>query len=219
MERAGIARMSNSPWSSPLQIVPKNDGTSRYCGDYRGLNSRTVPDKYPIPHILVFAHNLAGCKAFSKISLIKAYNQIPVNPEDIPKTAVITPFGLFEFPYMSFGRCNAGQTLQRFIDEMIRDFDFVFARSDDFLVSSTSSEEHEHHLRILFSRFQKYGLAINSQNAFLVLQSWTSLGSILVLADSHQQKRRLAPSRSTLGQTLSDKLAYSLVCSISISVF
>ena len=99
---AGICRWSDSPWSSGLHMVPKKDGTARPCGDYRRLNERTSGDAYPIPHVHDFAQGLAGCKVFSKIDLVKGYHQVPVREEDVPKTAIATPFGLFEFTRMPF---------------------------------------------------------------------------------------------------------------------
>jgi hypothetical protein len=110
MIRDGTARPSESPWSSALHIVPKQDKGWRPCGDYRALNARTIPDSYPVRHIHDYSHHLSGSQVFSKIDLMKAYNQIPVHPSDIQKTAITTPFGLFEFPFMSF---NAAQTFQR----------------------------------------------------------------------------------------------------------
>ena len=95
MEAAGVIRRSSSQWSSPLHMVRKKDDGWRPCGDYRHLNQCTVPDRYHIPLISDAQFHLSGCKVFSVIDLKAGYNQIPMHTNSIPKTAVITPFGLF----------------------------------------------------------------------------------------------------------------------------
>ena len=127
----------------------------RPCGDYRRLNAATVPDRYSLPHIQDFAARLDGAKFFSKVDLIRGYHQVPVAETDICKTAVITPFGLFEFLRMPFGLKNAAQAFQR-----TRFVNFVFVYLEDFLASS-SHHEHQKHLKILFKKLLSHGLLIN----------------------------------------------------------
>ncbi|GBP76782.1 hypothetical protein EVAR_36630_1 [Eumeta japonica] len=138
------------------------------------LNARTIPDRYPIRHIQDFSHNITGSKVFSTIDLVKAYNQIPVNGR-YPKTAITTPFGLYEFPYMTFGLRNAGQTFQRFVDELTRGLNFCFAYLDDFLVYS-KDEEHEKHLKQIFDRMREYGMLINTSKCVFGADNVTFLG-------------------------------------------
>ena len=174
--KLGIARRSNSPYSSPLHVVPKPCGGWHPCGDYRRLNECTEFDRYPIPRIHDFMSNLAGKVVFSKVDLIKGYHQIPIHPDDVPKTAVITPFGLFEFLRMPMGLKNAAQAFQRLMDSVCAGLDFVFAYLDDILIASESETQHLEHLGLLFDRLEENGLVVKVEKCLLGVPEIDFLG-------------------------------------------
>lgn len=104
---------------------------------------------------------------------------ITIAPEDIKKTAVITSFGLFEFLLTVFGLCNSAQTFQRLIDEVLWGLPFVIKYIDDILIASSSKEEHEQHLRIVFERLREYGLTINWSKCVFGQKEITFLGHLV----------------------------------------
>jgi hypothetical protein len=161
LERDGIISWSSSPWASPLHMVKKPDGSWRCCGDYRRLNNVTLPDTYPLPNMMDFSARVAGCSIFTKIDLRKGYYQIPMHPADILKTAIITPFGLFEFLRLTFGLRNAGSTFQRLMDRVLAGLAFAFVYLDDIIIASPSIEQHRQDVEEVFRRLQAAGLVIN----------------------------------------------------------
>ena len=111
MVNTGICRPSCCQFASTLHTVPKKEPNDwRPCGDYRKWNAVTKRDCYPLPQLSDL--NLFGKKNFIKLDLVKAYHQIPVHPDVIDKTAVTTPFGLYEFPRMPFCLRNEGRTFK-----------------------------------------------------------------------------------------------------------
>jgi hypothetical protein len=134
-------------------MVPKKDGMWRPCGDYRRLNLVTTPEKYPLPNMQDLSNGLHDSTVFSKIDLVKGYQQIPFVTENIPKTAIITPFGLFEYLFIPFGLSNAAQTYQRMTDHTTNVLEGVFAYMDDSRVSSPDRQAHLRHLEAFFYSF------------------------------------------------------------------
>jgi hypothetical protein len=161
LESLGIVRLSSSPWANPLHMVPKPNGSWCPCGDYRQLNNVTIPDKYPLPNMQDLSSFLHDAKIFAKIDLTKGYYQVPMDEADIPKTAIITLFGLFEFLFMPFGLANAAQTFQRLMDSLFHSFPFVFVYLDDLLIFRKSRSEHLVHLEQILSILAENGLHIN----------------------------------------------------------
>ena len=145
----------------------KEKGQSwRPCDDYHRLNLETRPDRYPLPNLQDFSGRLDGCKYFSVVDLVKGYHQIPVAAEDIPKTAIITPFGLR----------NSAQSFQRLMDHLFSKFEFIFIYLDYILLASRSREKHMENLHLVFSTLQAAGLRINAAKCHFAQQTVDFLG-------------------------------------------
>ena len=112
-------------------MVPKSSGDWRPCGEIHCLNAATIPECYPVPHVEDFTANLADAKVSSEIDHVRSYHQILVHPDDIPKTAVITPFGRWEFLRIPFGLMNEAQTLKSLMDTVLQGLDLTFVYIDD----------------------------------------------------------------------------------------
>jgi cleavage and polyadenylation specificity factor subunit 1 len=126
--------------------------------------------------MLDFSAKMGGCVIFSKVDLRKGYHQIAVNADDIPKTAISTPFGLFEYLRMPFGLRNAGNTFQRHMDRVLAGLDGVYCYLDDIIVASEEPLQHEDHLRRLFLRLREHGLVINGEKCVFGVKSLEFLG-------------------------------------------
>jgi hypothetical protein len=119
---------------------------------------------------------MGGCSWFTKIDLKKGYYQIPMHAEDIPKTAVATPFELYEFTRIPFGLRNAGSTFQRLMDRVLNGLTFAFCYLDDIIVASPSREQHVLHLRQVFSRLHAAGLVANAAKCTVAVWAIDFLG-------------------------------------------
>ena len=176
-----VIRESCSPYSSPLVIVRKKDGSIRLCVDYRRLNAKTRKDAFPLPRIEESLDSLSGARWFSTLDLASGYNQVEVLERDRPKTAFCTPFGLYEFNRMPFGLCNAPGTFQRLMERILGDqrCQALLLYLDDVVVFSSTFEEHLRRLELVLSRFEQCNLKVKFSKCSFFKSEVSYLGHVI----------------------------------------
>ena len=177
----GIVEHSSSPWASPIVLVSKQDGSTRFCVDYRRLNSITKLDEFPLPRIDDSLDLLSGMKYFSTLDLATGYWQVKMSPDSKEKTAFVTHEGLYEFSVMPFGLCNAPATFQRLMEVTLRGLarQKCVVYLDDILVMGRTFQEHLINLREVFDRLRMAGLKLKPKKCHLVKQEVKYLGYVV----------------------------------------
>jgi hypothetical protein len=147
----GYIHPSSSAWGCPALFVKKKDQSLRLCVDYRPLNTITIKNRYPLPCINILFDQLADAKVFLKFDVRSGYHQIKIRPEDVPKTAFFTRYGLYEYLVMSFGLTNAPAHFMYLMNSvfMLELDKFAVVFIDDILVYFKNEGEHEQHLNII----------------------------------------------------------------------
>ncbi|GAU26773.1 hypothetical protein TSUD_317710 [Trifolium subterraneum] len=178
-----LIRPSQSPFSSPVLLVKKKDGSWRFCVDYRALNSITVRDRFPMPTIDELLDELGGASWFSKLDLRQGFHQIRMNEADIHKTAFRTHQGHYEYRVMPFGLCNAPSTFQATMNELLQPFlrSFVAIFFDDILVYSVNLQLHLFHLEQVFNKLLEGNFFLKESKCIQAMVNWPQPTSIKAL--------------------------------------
>ena len=161
MLKNGIIEPSKSQWSSPCVLVPKSDGTFRFCTDFRKINGISKTDTYPIPRVDDCIDRIGHAKYVSKFDLLKGYWQVPLTKRAQELSAFITPDGLFQYRVMPFGLKNAPATFQRMMNNVIHGLEGCDAYIDDLVLYSQCWEDHKQLLKKFFGRLQDANLTVN----------------------------------------------------------
>ena len=181
MERDGVIEPSKSPWISPVVLVKKKDGTSRFCVDYRLLNSVTKKDSYPLPRIDDTLDTLVGCELFSTLDLKSGYWQVGLARGDREKTAFSIGTGLWQFTVMPFGLCNAPATFERLMETVLRglSWETCLVYLDDVIVLGKSMKDHLKNLEQVFQRLREANLKLNPKKCSLFRRKVRFLGHVV----------------------------------------
>ncbi|ROT72058.1 hypothetical protein C7M84_009595 [Penaeus vannamei] len=141
-------------------MVRKPNNSWCPCGDYRRLNLITEPDHYPMLNMNDLTASIGDARIFSKLDLLKGYFQVPVHPDDVPKTAIVTPFGSYVFYYSTFGLRNSGATFQRMMDQIFGKLPFCVVYVD-ILIFSRDHQKHHQHVWTILHLLKQNGLVVS----------------------------------------------------------
>lgn len=182
MLKLGVIEKSTSGWSSPVLMVPKKDGTFRFCVDFRKLNSVTEKDAYPLPYISSILTKLGGSRYLSSMDIKSAFWQIKLDETSKPYTAFTIPGrGLFQWTRMPFGLHNAPATFQRLVDTVFGPElePYVFVYLDDIILATPTFEKHLEVLSEIFRRLNAAGLTLKENKCVFCRSELKFLGYVI----------------------------------------
>ena len=198
MLKDGIIRPSHSPYASPITLVPKKDGSTRFCVDYRKLNAVTRKDAYPLPHIQDIFDAVQGCSIFSTLDLKSGYWQVPMAHDSIEKTAFTCHKGSYEWLRLPFGLTAAPAIFQRAMNEVMAGLlgKCMLIYIDDLIVFSRTREEHADHLRQVFERLSVAGLQVKPSKCSFEKEEIDLLGYVISKDGIKPQEEKLSAIRN-----------------------
>ncbi|ROT62945.1 hypothetical protein C7M84_019191 [Penaeus vannamei] len=181
MEAQGVVERSDSPWSSPVVLVTKKDGTKRFCVDYRSLNNVTAKDSYPLPRMDDTLDAMAGARWFSTLDLKSGYHQVEMAREDKAKTAFSFGQGLWQFTVMPFGLCNAPSCFERLMERVLEGLQWrtALVYLDDIIVFGGSFDEELERLEVVLRRLRAANLKLSPKKCLFFQSEVPFLGNIV----------------------------------------
>ena len=180
MLEAKVIERSQSPWSFPLVVVKKKDGSDRMCVDFRTLNKIVRPVSFPLPLIDDILSLLGDAKYFTALDLKSGYWQVQLEEDSKEKTAFACHRGLFQFNVMPFGLSNAPAVFQELMNIVLQGCEeFAMAYLDDVLIFSQNPEEHLRHIETIFERMRQHGLKLKLKKCAFFREETEYLGFVI----------------------------------------
>ncbi|KAK3085975.1 hypothetical protein FSP39_011528 [Pinctada imbricata] len=181
MMKQSIIQKSTSPWASPIVLVKKKNGKVRPCIDYRRLNAVTTPDAFPLPRVQDCLDTVRGSVYFSTFDITSGYHQVPVKKEDVPKTAFVTKYGLYEFKTMPMGLSTASATFQRLMELVLQGLNWTtcIIYLDDIVCFATTFEEHMVRVDQVLASIGESGLKLKPEKCSLLQDRVNFLGHVV----------------------------------------
>ena len=179
--RAGVIEPAQSAWASPVVIVPKPDGTPRFCVDYRRLNAVTVRDSYPLPRMDDCIDSLGNAVVFTTLDANCGYWQLPIRKEDQELTTFVCHKGTYKYVRMPFGLSNAPATFQRVLDIILARYRWqtCLVYLDDVIVFSSREEDHVEHVREVLNALHEAGVTLKLRKCEFFKKSVRYLGHVI----------------------------------------
>ncbi|KAJ8033855.1 hypothetical protein HOLleu_24223 [Holothuria leucospilota] len=181
MLKRGVIEPSQGPWASPVVLVRKKDGSTRFCVDYRRLNDVTIKDSYPIPRIDDSLDTLCGSSWFSTLDLASGYWQVEMDEPDKEKTAFVTQSGLYQFCVLPFGLSSAPATFERLMEKVLSGLQWqtCLVYLDDVIIFAKTFEEHVARFDQVLTRLKSSGLKLSPKKCHLFRQKVAFLGHVV----------------------------------------
>jgi hypothetical protein len=179
--KKGVIKESTSPWASPIVLVRKKSGAVRPCVDYRKVNGLIKQDGFPLPRIQDCLDAVSGSSLFSSFDLTSGYFQIPLKPEDIPKSAFVSKYGQYEMTRMPFGLSNSASTFQRTMELALQGLQWItcLVYIDDIIVFAPDFEQHLCNVDEVLGRIRDAGLKLKPEKCQLLQTEVIFLGHVV----------------------------------------
>ena len=196
MVETGIVEpVKHSEWAAPIVPILKPNGKMRICVDFKYLNSQLNVEKYPVPRLDEMLSVISSNKYFSKIDLTNAYLQMSVDEECQNYLVMSTQKGLFKFKRLCYGLASAPGIFQRFMSELLSDFEGAVCYLDDILICSESKAEQHDKIKAVLARLQGSNVNLNWKKCQFDLPEIDFLGYVV-------SEKGISPSPSKVSAIL-----------------